>query len=82
MHNSLGALNPHKQSNDFKYSWVKDRTKLMTKPPISKELLEILACPVCKQKVELKGEKLVCVKCGRKYPIVDGIPNMLPDELR
>jgi hypothetical protein len=54
----------------------------MTKSPISKELLEILACPVCKQKVELKGEKLVCVKCGRKYPIVDGIPNMLPDELR
>jgi hypothetical protein len=49
---------------------------------ISKELLEILACPMCKQKVELKGKELVCVGCGRRYPIVNGIPHMLPDELR
>jgi len=49
---------------------------------ISKELLEILACPVCKKEVELKGEELVCKGCGRRYRIVDGIPHMLPDELR
>jgi len=49
---------------------------------ISRELLEILACPMCKQRVELKGEELVCVGCGRRYPIVNGIPHMLPDELR
>jgi uncharacterized protein YbaR (Trm112 family) len=54
----------------------------MTELPISQELLEILACPVCKRAVKLKGKKLVCAKCGRQYPIVDGIPNMLPDELR
>jgi len=49
---------------------------------ISKELLKILACPMCKQKVELKGKELVCVSCRRRYPIVNGIPHMLPDELR
>ena len=49
---------------------------------ISKELLGILACPMCKQKVKLKGEELVCVGCGRHYPIVNSIPHMLPDELR
>ncbi len=49
---------------------------------ISKELLEILACPVCKGDVELKGKELVCVKCKRSYPIIDGVPHMLPDELR
>jgi len=49
---------------------------------ISRELLEILACPMCKQRVELKGEELVCVGCGRRYLIVNGIPYMLPDELR
>jgi len=54
----------------------------MSKPPINKKLLEILACPMCKADVKLKGKELVCVKCGRRYPIVDGIPNMLPDELR
>jgi len=54
----------------------------LARKEISQELLEILACPVCKKEVELKGEKLVCKKCGRSYRIVDGIPHMLPDELR
>ncbi|MCK5580926.1 MAG: Trm112 family protein, partial [Candidatus Omnitrophica bacterium] len=43
-------------------------------------LLEILACPVCKADVELKEDKVVCVKCGRKYPVRDGIPVMLEEE--
>ena len=47
---------------------------------LDKELLDILACPVCKTDVELKEDKLVCVKCGRKYPIQDGIPVMLEEE--
>jgi len=47
---------------------------------IDKELLEILACPACKGDVELKGEKIVCKKCGKIYPVKDGIPIMLIDE--
>ena len=47
---------------------------------IDKELLDILACPACKADVELKEERIVCLKCGRKYPIRDGIPVMLVDE--
>jgi uncharacterized protein len=47
--------------------------------PIRRELLEILACPVCKAKVQLKGDELVCDACGRRYPIEDGIPVMLAD---
>lgn len=54
----------------------------MAKKTVSPELLKILACPVCKRGVKLKGEGLVCVGCGQRYPIVNGIPNMLPDELR
>lgn len=63
------------------YKKVKGRVVFMTEK-ISEELLEILACPYCKESVELKKEKIVCPKCGREYPIVDGIPHMLPDELR
>ncbi len=48
--------------------------------PISDELLEILACPVCKTPVHLEENKLVCEKCGRRYRIEDGIPIMLIDE--
>ena len=47
---------------------------------IDKELLEILACPACKADVDLKLDKIVCKKCGKKYPIRDGIPIMLIDE--
>jgi len=47
---------------------------------IDKRLLEILVCPACKQDVELKGDKLVCVGCGKRYPIRDGIPIMLVEE--
>ena len=47
---------------------------------IDKELLEILACPVCKVEVRLEDERIVCTKCGRKYPIRDDIPVMLIEE--
>ncbi len=47
---------------------------------IDKELLEILACPLCKTDVLFENEKLVCTKCGRKYPVKDDIPIMLIDE--
>ncbi|MBI5123988.1 MAG: Trm112 family protein [Candidatus Omnitrophica bacterium] len=47
---------------------------------IDKELLNILACPLCKTDVRLEGEKIVCTKCARRYPIKDDIPIMLIDE--
>jgi len=47
---------------------------------IDKDLLEILACPACKGDIQEKDNTLVCTKCGRKYPIRDGIPVMLIDE--
>ena len=47
---------------------------------IDPKLLEILACPACKTAVKLDGERLVCIQCGRRYPIRDGIPVMLVEE--
>lgn len=49
---------------------------------ISKQLLEILACPKCHTKVELSkdGKWLVCPACKVRYPIEDGIPVMLIEE--
>jgi uncharacterized protein YbaR (Trm112 family) len=49
---------------------------------VSPDLLEILRCPACKSKVELKpdGSGLKCVSCRRVYPIRDEIPVMLIDE--
>lgn len=47
---------------------------------IDRELLEILACPACKAPVTQQGDRIVCTKCGRRYPIKDEIPVMLIDE--
>lgn len=49
---------------------------------IEQDLLEILACPACKAKVQLKadGSGLKCEECRRVYPIRDDIPVMLIDE--
>lgn len=47
---------------------------------IDKQLLAILACPLCKTDVRLEGGGIVCTKCQRRYPIKDDIPIMLIDE--
>lgn len=49
---------------------------------VSKELLDILACPACKTPVVLTvdGTGLKCLHCKRVYAIKDDIPIMLIDE--
>ena len=56
------------------------------------DLMEILVCPMCKGDLTLTVDKedgaeivegkLVCAKCSETYPIEDGIPNLLPPDLR
>ncbi|HQW51679.1 MAG TPA: methytransferase partner Trm112 [Tepidiformaceae bacterium] len=55
-------------------------------------LMEILCCPLCKADLELKATReedgeviegtLICTGCRERYPIEDGIPNMLPPDQR
>ncbi len=49
---------------------------------ISQELLDILACPKCKNPVRLEedGTGLICDACRLRYPVRDDIPVMLIDE--
>lgn len=59
---------------------------------MKRRLLEILACPIDKhypiellvfeEKEEITEGLLLCSECKRWYPIMDEIPQMLPDELR
>ena len=59
---------------------------------MKKELMDILACPLCKGKLELSVEEkneqeittgsLYCPTCDERYPIVDSIPNLLPPDQR
>jgi len=49
---------------------------------ISRDLLEILACPACKTPLAYNEEKgeLKCGTCHRVYPVRDDIPVLLIDE--
>lgn len=50
---------------------------------ISKELLDILACPKCKGPVTQKDEfGLLCPTCRLLYEIQDNIPVMLIDRAK
>ena len=60
---------------------------------MKKNLLDILACPMCKKhpleliEIKSKGDEIVegviyCTSCERYYLIIEEIPVMLPDELR
>ena len=59
-------------------------------PVMKREMMDILACPVCKGELELsvkeENEKeivsgsLYCGKCRVSYPIEEAIPNLLPPD--
>jgi uncharacterized protein YbaR (Trm112 family) len=59
---------------------------------MKESLLDIIVCPVDKHELELEvdeaeGEEilagtLTCTECGEAYPIDDGIPNLLPPDMR
>ena len=57
---------------------------------MKKELMDILACPVCKSTITLTIDEekngdvilgsLYCAKCDHSYLIKDSIPNLLPPD--
>ena len=59
---------------------------------MKKELMDILACPMCKNSLELTVEEeddkevingsLYCANCSESYPIKDTIPNLLPPDIK
>ncbi len=59
---------------------------------MKKDLLDILACPMCNSPLTLTVEEendvevvrgtLRCESCQEDYPIEDSIPNLLPPNLR
>ena len=51
---------------------------------LSKDLLDILACPKCKGPIKLNEAQdgLACGACKLLYPIKDDIPIMLIDEAK
>lgn len=51
---------------------------------MDKNLLDILACPICKSTLVYKqdAQELLCKADGLAFPVRDDIPVMLEDEAR
>lgn len=59
---------------------------------MKRDLMDILCCPLDKEELELEVDeeddeeilegRLTCTECGEVYPIEDGIPNLLPPDMR
>ncbi len=49
---------------------------------MDKKLLEILVCPLCKGKLLLKKQELICRFDRLAFPVRDDIPVMLEHEAR
>lgn len=49
---------------------------------IDADLLEVLACPSCASRPPLRqeGNYLICTLKGHGFPIVNGIPHLVPEE--
>jgi uncharacterized protein len=39
-----------------------------------REVLELIVCPACQGSLNLSADTVQCNVCGRRYPVVDGIP--------
>lgn len=51
---------------------------------VPKDLLDIMACPLCKADLRVDGPDLACTRaeCGLLFQVKDDIPVMLIDEAR
>ena len=59
---------------------------------MKEDLMDIICCPLDKQELELAVDErdgddviagtLTCTECGETFPIEEGIPNLLPPDMR
>jgi len=59
---------------------------------MKEDLMDIICCPLDKHDLDLEvvqrdddeimEGRLVCTECGEEYPVENGIPNLLPPDMR
>ncbi len=54
-----------------------ERSETCPHPPIPPDLRALLVCPLDHGDLDDIEETLVCVVCGRIYPVMDGVPDMI-----
>lgn len=54
----------------------------MTLDPRARAIIGRLACPLCHAAVTEAGDAMRCAGCGTQFPIVQGIPDLRPEDAR
>ena len=49
---------------------------------IPQKVRALLVCPVCAGDLEDRGEGLLCPACQKVYPVLKGVPVLLPARAR
>jgi uncharacterized protein YbaR (Trm112 family) len=42
--------------------------------------IDFIVCPIDKAPLKVEGDFLLCTKCGAKFKVNEGIPDLIPDE--
>ncbi|MDE2863046.1 MAG: Trm112 family protein [Chloroflexota bacterium] len=48
----------------------------------TKTWTDLLACPACRAGLNESATELTCRACGRRYPIKDGIPQLMLEDAK
>ena len=72
--------------------WFSHEKRTEEATTMRRDLMDVLACPVCKGTLELQVDhedgqeiisgRLICHACNETYPIEEAIPNLLPPQFR
>ena len=90
---AMGHGDARRRDAIYRSTRCRDQCRLRQRlAPVKRELMDILACPLCKGTLQLTVTKeddreivegsLTCEACSETYPIEDTTPNLLPPELR
>jgi len=50
--------------------------------PLSQELLELVACPICRGPLTPSQDCLICTACRVSFPVREGIAVLLADQAK
>jgi len=58
-----------------------EQTDLSHRVHLLRLVVDQLSCPACYSQLRMDGSQLACTGCGRVYPIIDGIPKLIAEQV-
>lgn len=82
MNNDFGTIEGDQEDFVVRISKMKIKRMLNKLYPYKLQLDTMLACPICKHRINITKNGIACKNCNIEFPIINGIPIMLKDAAR